>query len=64
MHKRFFAGFTVAELLIVIVVIGIIAGIAMISYRGVQLRGHDTAVQDNLSKIAEGYNNYYTEKTD
>jgi prepilin-type N-terminal cleavage/methylation domain-containing protein len=61
MHKRFFAGFTVAELLIVIVVIGIIAGIAMISYRGVQLRGHDTAVQDNLSKIAEGYNNYFTD---
>jgi len=59
MHKRFFAGFTVVELIIVITVIGIIAGITIVSYNGVQGKGHDSAVKDNLTKIADNYNSYY-----
>lgn len=61
MHKRFFAGFTIVELLVVITVIGIISGITVVAYNGVQDRGHDSAVQDNLSQIKIGYNAYYTD---
>lgn len=59
MHKRFFAGFTVAELLVVITAIAIVASITVVAYNGVQRRGDDSAVQDNLQKITDQYNQYY-----
>lgn len=59
MHKRFFAGFTISELLIVITVIGIIASITIVAYNGVQRKGDDSAVRDNLSKIEDAYNTYF-----
>jgi Tfp pilus assembly protein PilE len=61
MHKRFFVGFTVVELILVISAIGILASITIVAYKGVQRKGDDAAVQDNLSKIAEAYNTYYTD---
>ena len=45
-------GFTVIELLIVIVVIGILASIGIVSYNGFQKRANDTAVQADLESIA------------
>ena len=42
------AGFTIVELLIVIVVIGILAVIVTVGYRGVQDRANDTLVQTDL----------------
>lgn len=62
MHKRFFRGFTVVELLVVIVVIGIIASITVFSYRGVQTRANDGAVQDDLKKLGDALNIYNGEK--
>jgi prepilin-type N-terminal cleavage/methylation domain-containing protein len=41
-------GFTIVELLIVIVVIGILAAITVVAYRGVQSRANDTAIQSDL----------------
>lgn len=61
MHKRFFAGFTIVELMLVIVVIGILAGITIVAYNGVQSKGDDAAVQDNLVKITDQYNTFYTD---
>ena len=61
MHKRFFVGFTIVELLLVIAVIGIIASITVVAYKGVQGKGNDAAVQDNLSKITDVYNTYYSD---
>lgn len=37
-HKRYQSGFTIVELLIVIVVIGILAAITIVAYNGVQAR--------------------------
>lgn len=37
------SAFTIVELLIIIVVIGILAAITLVSYNGVQLRGQDSA---------------------
>ena len=41
-------GFTIVELLIVIVVIAILASISIVSYTGVQNRANDAAVQTDL----------------
>jgi prepilin-type N-terminal cleavage/methylation domain-containing protein len=44
-------GFTIVELLIVIVVIGILAAITIVAYNGIQNRANDTAVQADLRQI-------------
>ena len=44
-------GFTVVELLIVIVVISILATITIVAYNGVQNRANDTAVQADLRVV-------------
>ncbi len=45
-------GFTIVELLIVIVVIGILAAITIVAYTGIQNRANDTAVQADLRNFA------------
>jgi type II secretion system protein G len=53
MNYRKQTGFTIVELLIVIVVIGILAAITIVSYNGVQGRANDTAIQSDLQAIAK-----------
>lgn len=45
-------GFTIVELLIVIVIIGILAAITVVAYNGIQNRTNDTAVQADLRNLA------------
>lgn len=45
-------GFTVVELLIVIVVIAILATISIVAYNGIQNRANDTAVQADIRSFA------------
>lgn len=47
------AGFTIVELLIVIVVIAILATISVVAYSGIQNRANDSAVQSDLSNLAK-----------
>lgn len=52
-------GFTIVELLIVIVVIGILAAITIVSYSGITNRANATKAQTNAAntlKVAEAYN--------
>lgn len=52
-------GFTIVELLIVIVVIGILAAITIVAYNGIQNRSKTTAGQSlagNVAKKLEAYN--------
>lgn len=52
-------GFTIVELLIVIVVIGILAAITVVAFTGVQDRGHETALQSDLSNLAKKARAYH-----
>lgn len=46
-------GFTIVELLIVVVVIGILAAIVTVAYTGITARANDTAVQNDLANFAK-----------
>lgn len=48
------AGFTIVELLIVIVVIGILAAITIVAYNGVQSRARDVKRKSDVAQIAKG----------
>jgi type II secretion system protein G len=51
-------GFTIVELLIVIVVIGILAAITIVAYNGVQSRARDTLRIDGIGKIRDALELY------
>lgn len=46
-------GFTIVELLIVVVVIAILATISIVAYTGIQNRANDAAIQNDLSNFAK-----------
>lgn len=54
-------GFTIVELLIVIVVIAVLAAISVIAYTGIQNRAADAAVQSDLRSIATKIRLYYVD---
>lgn len=47
------SGFTIVELLIVIVVIGILAAITIVAYNGIQKRTYEATVQSDLANLAK-----------
>lgn len=49
------SGFTIVELLIVIVVIGILASITVVAFNGIQNRGYDTSIKSDLSNYAKRF---------
>lgn len=47
------SGFTIVELLIVIVIVAILAAISVVAYNGIQNRAYDTTVKNDLASIAK-----------
>ena len=50
---RLFYGFTIVELLVVIVVIGILATITIVSYSGVQTRAQVAKINNDLAELSK-----------
>ena len=57
--KKNTSGFTIVELLIVIVVIAILAAISIVAYTGIQQRARDSERKAELQTIAKAVEMYY-----
>ena len=55
-------GFTIVELVIVIAIIGILAAITIVSYRGLQARAMTTVIKSDLSANSKLIESWYSEK--
>lgn len=62
MYRHGNPGFTIVELLIVVVVIAILATISIVAYTGIQNRGNDAAIQSDLKMIGKQFTIFYTER--
>ena len=59
--KELNSGFTIVELLVVIVVIGILAAITVVSYTGITNKANTAAAKQNASSVAAAADAYFAE---
>lgn len=57
--KKFHRGFTIVELLVAIVVIGILATVVVVAYNGVSQRAKDASLQSDLAQAKKQIEAYY-----
>jgi prepilin-type N-terminal cleavage/methylation domain-containing protein len=60
--RRLASGFTIVELLIVVVVIAILAAIVMVAYNGVQTKAKASAIMTGLKSSEKAFRLYMTDK--
>jgi general secretion pathway protein G len=56
------AGFSLIELIVVVTIIGILAGVAMINVRNGVRKAQETALKDNLFSMRKAIDNFYADK--
>ena len=59
--KKQYSGFTIVELLIVIVVIGILAAITIVAFNGIQSRANFAAYKSDIDTLNKAVNLYYAD---
>lgn len=62
--KKSTSGFTIVELLIVIVVIAILATISVVAYNGIQTRANNTQTIDAVGQFVKAYSLYAADNGD
>lgn len=61
MKKKLNKGFTLVEIMIVVVIIGLLAGMAIPAFKKVRQQTRETAIINNLRQIASGGQQYLLE---
>ena len=61
-HRSNEKGFTLIELIIVVTIIGILAGLAIVNVRFAQRKAREAALMDNLATMRKAIDNFYADK--
>lgn len=61
-HRSTQSGFTLIELIIVVTIIGILAGLAIVNVRFAQRKAREAALMDNLATMRKAIDNFYADK--
>ena len=60
--KKYFSGFTLVEILIVVVIVGILAAIAIPTYYNYVKKGYATEAKTQLKSIVQAADMYFSER--
>ena len=61
-YKKKYSGFTIVELLIVIVVIGILAALVIVTYNGIQQKARDTERKTDIKALQGHFEAYWADQ--
>src|SRR5215212_2265114 len=61
-HRSSQRGFSLIELIVVVTIIGILAGIALINVRTAQTKAREAALKDDLFQMRKAIDNFYADK--
>lgn len=61
-RRRTQGGFSLIELIVVVTIIGILAGIALINVRTAQTKAREAALKENLFQMRKAIDNFYADK--
>ena len=56
------SGFTLIELIVVVTIIGILAGIAVVNVKFAQRKAREAALMENLAQMRKAIDNFYADK--